>query len=170
MPLTCWVRSPKKERGPGARDSKTALKVRRSRSDQAANPPRENAALGPIEQEAPARWATFRVLMGGLAHPKEKCRVIRPERSTAITIKGTACPGPTLDRPSERRRGVADGLLAQRAACRNTGSSGSNAYFTAFAVGHMAFVSLGHEVEDGATVISARDEALSGRSGQPSPT
>jgi hypothetical protein len=113
----------------------------------------QDAELGPPEQEVLARWATLRVLMGELAHPTEKRRVIRPQRYHRFYEAGELPARAQIWIARRNGEGAWPTDYAHKELfIASPESGGPNAYITAFAVGHVAFVFWGHEVEDGAIV------------------
>ena len=113
----------------------------------------ENAELGPLKKETLARWATLRVMMAQYLDPAERPKAIRPERYHRF-YEARELP-PKAQIWMARRNGEGawpiDGSRKELF-IGETRPPYPNAYISAFAVGHVAFVYWGHEVEDGAIV------------------
>jgi hypothetical protein len=113
----------------------------------------ESVNLDPCDQEVLARWATLRVMMAQYMFPPEKHRPIRPERYHRF-YEAKELP-PKAQVWIARRNGEGPWpthCVHKELFIATPKSSGPNAYITAFAVGHVAFVYWGHEVKDGATL------------------
>lgn len=112
----------------------------------------KSRTLDPCDQEVLARWATIRVLMAQLGHPPGKPLAILPERYQRFYEVHELPPKAQIwiaQRNGEGSWPVT--CLTKELFIATPESAGPNAYITAFAVGHVAFVYWGHEVEDGAT-------------------
>jgi hypothetical protein len=113
----------------------------------------EDAELQPLDKETLARWATLRVLMGQYGDAADRPKVIPPERYHRF-YEARELPAKAQIWMARRngegswptdfqRKELFIGLEKPPT---------PNAYITAFAVGHVAFVFWGHEVQEGATV------------------
>lgn len=112
-----------------------------------------DAELGPLEKETLARWATLRVLMLQHLDPPGRPKAILDERyhrfyevreipaKSQIWMARRNGEGPWPIDASRRELFIG-----------KESPPAPNAYVSAFAIGHVAFVFWGHEVEDGATV------------------
>ncbi|HWI96187.1 MAG TPA: hypothetical protein VNS60_09000 [Solirubrobacterales bacterium] len=115
----------------------------------------QEQTLGPIEQETLARWATLRVLMGQHGHPKEKRNAIPEERYHRFF---EAREMPNCQIWIARRNGEGAWptdyhhreLFIELVGAPEP--TAPNAYVTAFAVGHVAFICWGSQFKKGPTV------------------
>lgn len=113
----------------------------------------ESVDLDPSDQEILARWATLRVMMIQCMFPPEKRCPIHPERYHRLYEVRELPPKAQIWIARRNGEGPWPTDCAHKELFIATPeSAGPNAYITAFAVGHVAFVYWGHEVEDGATV------------------
>jgi hypothetical protein len=113
----------------------------------------QDAELGPLEKETLARWATLRVMMALYLDPSDRPKVIPPERYHRLYEVGELPPKAQIW--MARRKGEGPWPLDGSRKELFIGAVRPpypNAYISAFAVGHVAFIYWGHEVEDGATV------------------
>ncbi|HEX5929329.1 MAG TPA: hypothetical protein VFY48_08045 [Solirubrobacterales bacterium] len=113
----------------------------------------QDAELGPLEKETLARWATLRVMMAQYLDPAERPKAIPKERYHRF-YEARELP-PKAQIWMARRNGEGAWPLDSSRKELFIGMERPpfpNAYISAFAVGHVAFVYWGHEVEDGATV------------------
>lgn len=120
----------------------------------------EDAELGPVEQETLARWATLRVMMGQHGHPRDRRRAI-PEESyhrfhearelpnCQVWVARRSGEGPWPTDYHHRE------LFIQLVGTPEP--TAPNAYVTAFAVGHVAFVYWGSQFKQGPTVDVGAD-------------
>lgn len=120
----------------------------------------EELSLGPVEQETLARWATLRVLMGQHGHPRERRRAI-PEESYHRFYRAGELP--TCQIWIARRNGEGSWptdyhhreLFIELVGAPQP--TAPNAYITAFAVGHVAFVYWGSQFKQGPTIDVGED-------------
>jgi len=113
----------------------------------------EDAELGPLEKETLARWATLRVMMAQYIDPAERPKAITKERYHRFYEVRELPPNAQIW--MARRNGEGSWPLDAGRRELFIGEERPpkpNAYISAFAVGHVAFVFWGHEVENGATV------------------
>jgi hypothetical protein len=113
----------------------------------------QEADLGPLEKETLARWATLRVMMAQYLDPAERPKVIPPERYHRFYEVRELPPKAHIWMARRNGEGTwpIDGARRELFIGERRPPY-PNAYISAFAVGHVAFVYWGHEVEEGATV------------------
>lgn len=115
----------------------------------------ESRTLDPCDQEALSRWATIRVMMALLGHPAGKRGTISSERYHRFYEAGEL---PNCQIWVAQRNGqgpwpadyVYNELFLTLA--ESPEPAAANAYVTAFAVGHVAFVYWGSQFKQGPTV------------------
>jgi hypothetical protein len=115
----------------------------------------QEVALGPVDQEKLASWATLRVLVGQHGHPAERRRAIPEERYHRFY---EARELPNCQIWIARRNGEGSWptdhhhreLFIHLVGAPDP--TAPNAYLTAFAVGHVAFIYWGSNFKQGPTV------------------